>query len=258
MNALRESGGFSFGLDFSIERCYTIRHMNKMIKNLVGTSTLLGILFFATGIHAAFSPSILSATALPETKNPTSINVTSFINTNGSDVTAWFEYGTSVDLVNHYETEHVFKLTNDSTVTFNQTISNLTPNVTYFFRAVVNNGQNTAKGQTFWSRIEAPEENINVSTTNTNQNSVSNNTDKITNTDYTYDNAKLAATALFALDFKSYAIFNYIALIILIVVLLILFRKLRMDYTYYNNKKQTNHSTITTQTEEESTKTESH
>ncbi len=69
------------------------------------------------------------------------------INPDGSPTTAWFEYNTSSTLAGTpSETVHTSQGTASVVSSLIQNITGLTPNTTYYFRAVANNSYGTVKG----------------------------------------------------------------------------------------------------------------
>ena len=61
--------------------------------------------------------------------------------------TTWFQYGTASGLWTYSETAHLYQGTSSySNFPFYQSLNNLSPNTTYYFRAVSSDGSNTIKG----------------------------------------------------------------------------------------------------------------
>lgn len=85
------------------------------------------------------------------TNNATNLSQTSaalngYVNPNGTtDTTRWFEWGTSSSNLNNQTTHYTHGTTADG---FSTSIWNLAPNTTYYFRAVAQNSQGNAQGQT--------------------------------------------------------------------------------------------------------------
>ena len=71
------------------------------------------------------------------------------IDPNGRATTAWFEYGSSSNLSTYNETIHVNQGSADSASALAQSISNLSANTIYYFRAVANNTYGTKKGSIY-------------------------------------------------------------------------------------------------------------
>ncbi|MFZ2205190.1 MAG: IPT/TIG domain-containing protein [Minisyncoccia bacterium] len=71
------------------------------------------------------------------------------INPNGYTATSWFEYGTSNTLANFSETSHISQGSANSYSALAQSITNLAPNTTYYFRAAANNSYGTRQGNIF-------------------------------------------------------------------------------------------------------------
>jgi hypothetical protein len=79
--------------------------------------------------------------------NGTSATLNGTIDPNNHSTTGWFEYGTSSTLSSSTETTHVDMGSDGSPVELTQNISGLTPNTTYYFRAVGKNSSGTDRGE---------------------------------------------------------------------------------------------------------------
>ena len=90
------------------------------------------------------------ATVVTETASNTtgtSAILNGTVDPNGYTTTSWFEYGTSSGNLSS-STAHIAQGSGTSTLDFAQSISGLTPNTTYYFRAVANNQYGTRTGTT--------------------------------------------------------------------------------------------------------------
>jgi hypothetical protein len=88
------------------------------------------------------------------TNNPTNVTGNSIvlngsINNNNYSSTAYFEYGTNSNLNSYQETNRVNLLPAYGDNNFSQTIYNLNPNTTYYYRIVGTNSNNSAKGSIY-------------------------------------------------------------------------------------------------------------
>ena len=90
---------------------------------------------------------VVTQNATNITANSTILNGT--IDPNGSNTTAWFEYGTSSNLSSVSETVHVNQGSGTNASALAQSISGLAPSTTYYFRAVANNTYGTVKGNIY-------------------------------------------------------------------------------------------------------------
>lgn len=79
--------------------------------------------------------------------NQTSAVLNASVNPGGMQTTAWFEYGTNPNLSTWTETQHESVGAYDYARTFSQTVYNLQPYTTYYFRVATNNGYNTYRAQ---------------------------------------------------------------------------------------------------------------
>jgi hypothetical protein len=108
------------------------------------------------GSSTTNSPTVVTKSASNVTLVSAVLNGT--VDPNNHSTTAWFEYGTSSNLSDAVATSHISEGSSNSAVTFAQTISGLTANKTYYFRAVANNTDGTTKGNILSFKIgeEAP------------------------------------------------------------------------------------------------------
>ncbi|HBK72131.1 MAG TPA: hypothetical protein DDZ39_10845, partial [Flavobacteriaceae bacterium] len=108
---------------------------------------------FFFGILDAFanqSPSVTTHSANSITFNSARLN--GFFDPHSSHTSAWFEWGTSAAGLENSTT----KTTGTSARQFNRTITGLSANTTYFFRAVAQNTHGTEEGQIRSFRTLAP------------------------------------------------------------------------------------------------------
>jgi len=90
------------------------------------------------------SPTVTTNTATSITTNGAVLN--GDVNPNGNATDAWFEYGTDPALSSFTPTAHVPKGSGSTTLSFNASISGLTPWRTYYYRAAASNSGGTEKG----------------------------------------------------------------------------------------------------------------
>ncbi len=88
---------------------------------------------------------IVFAGVKAEAQSVTSAVLNASVNPGGTRTTAWFEYGTNPNLNTWTETEHQLVGTFNYAKSFSQTVYNLQPYTTYYFRVVTNNGYSTYK-----------------------------------------------------------------------------------------------------------------
>ena len=89
------------------------------------------------------------STNIPENITKTSANLKGSINPNGSPSTAWFEYGTSSSFQTTETTPQLSAGAANTFLSFSQTINNLSPNTTYYLRAVGRNSAGTVNGNVY-------------------------------------------------------------------------------------------------------------
>ena len=184
------------------------------------------------------------------------------INPNNQTTTAWFEYGTSYNLATFSDTSHVYFGNFNYPSIFSQNITNLSPNTTYYFRAVANNYAGTIRGGIF---SFATSGSTNVASnytsgysngTNSNntvtrtiyQNTDTNNSsgnvypNPTTTTDTNYfDNNNLGANAIFGFtNFLPKTFLGWLVFLILILLIIIIGRKLYEDYSYQKSRNKVN------------------
>ena len=90
------------------------------------------------------SPTVTTNTATSITTNGAVL--TGDVNPNGNATDAWFEYGTDPSLSSFTSTARVPKGSGTTTLSFNASISGLTPWRTYYYRAAASNSGGTEKG----------------------------------------------------------------------------------------------------------------
>ncbi|MHB1118269.1 MAG: phage tail protein [Minisyncoccota bacterium] len=100
------------------------------------SATLVALLGIFTGVHTAFAESVATSC--------TSATFSGSVAPNGSLTEVWFEWGTTNSLGN--ATLHQVFTTNSN---FTQVVPGLTPNTTYYYRAIASNVAGTAQGSTF-------------------------------------------------------------------------------------------------------------
>lgn len=89
-------------------------------------------------------PSVTTKSATDVAGSTATLN--GLLDLNGYVGTAWFEYGTSSSLSTYNHTDHLPYNSSSSNISFDQTIDDLTPNTTYYFRAAGSNSYGTDKG----------------------------------------------------------------------------------------------------------------
>jgi len=137
---------------------------------------------WATQGHVVFRALIGSANANQTQVNPpivhtttagnislNSANLNATVNSNGSDTSAWFEYGTSTgSLSNTSSSQNIGGGTANLNVS--SSVSGLSPNTTYYFRAVAQNQAGTSYGSvlSFTTGYSGGNTNINLPIVSTN------------------------------------------------------------------------------------------
>ena len=86
-------------------------------------------------------PSIITTSAKNITSNSATLN--GVFNSNGSNTNTWFEYSTDSSLVGSSSTFSINQSASNGNIS--ETISGLSPNTTYYFRAVAKNSAGTKK-----------------------------------------------------------------------------------------------------------------
>ncbi|MBP6926369.1 MAG: DUF11 domain-containing protein [Candidatus Pacebacteria bacterium] len=108
--------------------------MQKMIKTISGIVTLLILGAFPITSFAASAPTITTLSA--GTPTATTVTVTGYFNANGATTSTWIMFGTSASSL----TQSVNPVNRGTgSGTFTHTLSGLTPNTTYYFKAVGSN-----------------------------------------------------------------------------------------------------------------------
>lgn len=160
-----------------------------------------------------------------------------FTNPYRTNAQGYFEWGPTKSFGNMTE---MVQLGTNYTEPFSGVLSNLTPNTTYYFRAiVVQNGQTYRGGtrsfQTYSSTITNPVINQNPTVT-TNQSQIFNNNQVITPSVTTKNsNALLEANAIFGANFLPNNIFGWIMLLIIILAIIWAFRKISQNTSVKTN-----------------------
>lgn len=114
--------------------------LNKF-KNLIFVVLFFSVIF-------SFSTKTINAqiTNVNSTFGTTEAVLNATITPNGYSTIGWFEYGTDNSLRNKIETERRYVGTTNNPVDFSQRVEGLTPNTTYYFRVITNNGRETIRG----------------------------------------------------------------------------------------------------------------
>ncbi|MEI8270151.1 MAG: IPT/TIG domain-containing protein, partial [bacterium] len=188
------------------------------------------------------------------------------INPNNNMTTAWFEYGTSYNLGTYSDTNHDYFGSGGSYSILSQSALNLSPNTTYYFRAVANNYAGTIRGSIFSfttginvinnivngnktvTRIIYQDTNTdNIYTDTTNNNSPNEaNTGNQTSINNDYFNGKdLGASALFgSTNILPKTFIGWLIFLILIFIIIIIGRKLYDDYSYQKKRRKVDANNI--------------
>lgn len=109
--------------------------MKNILKNLIILGAMVLFVVSANVTNA-------QTTVIP---GATEAILNASINPNGTATSAWFEYGTDMNMVYFSETPHVYVGSVFGEVPFSQKITGLSASNVYFYRAVANNGT-IAKG----------------------------------------------------------------------------------------------------------------
>lgn len=203
--------------------------MNKIFK------TILPVFIFVLSFSVAQAqyPNIDSINV---DISPTSANLKAQINPNGYVSTAWFEYGTNSNLNTYAQTEHVALTNTNNSLSISRTITGLTPNTTYYFRVVTDNGRNTLKGSIAYF-VTSPQTQTYTNTTYTNQtntNTYQNNTYRnqtastiySTNNSYSY---RSTGNVLFGNGFLPNNIFGWFILILVVIAIIVVVRRIARE-----------------------------
>ncbi|MCX6747454.1 MAG: hypothetical protein NTW98_00695 [Candidatus Nomurabacteria bacterium] len=217
--------------------------MKNILKNLIILGAM--VLFVASA-----NVTNAQTTVIP---GATEAILNASINPNGTATSAWFEYGTDMNMVYFSETPHVYVGSVFGEVPFSQKITGLSASNVYFYRAVANNGT-IAKGSimsfTTVTNNNATDSS-NVTSVNTNYNpqgpSVTTNqgqlignqnysnsmypNNTLNNTTITTDTA-LTANSLFGANFLPNNIFGWLLLLLVILAVVWAVRKLAQPTTY--------------------------
>ncbi len=102
---------------------------------------------FVTGQGSVGTGLPIVSTQSASTIGQTYATLNGSINPNNSSANAWFEWGTSQSFGN--STPQQFIGSGSFTTNFTYSISSLSPNTTYYYRAVSSNGQGTTYGSTY-------------------------------------------------------------------------------------------------------------
>jgi uncharacterized repeat protein (TIGR01451 family) len=90
-------------------------------------------------------PTVVTVSSTNITGTSATLNGT--VDPNDHTTNAWFEYGTSSTLSTNHETIHTTAGSGNSAVDFNQGITGLAQNTTYYFRIVAENNHGTKRGE---------------------------------------------------------------------------------------------------------------
>jgi len=100
------------------------------------------------GGYSYYNPSVTTESATSISNSSATLN--GLVNPRGySSTTAWFEYGTSSNLAVYSSTNPLSEGSANVDLSLVQSITNLAPNTTYYFRAVASNSYSTIKGSIF-------------------------------------------------------------------------------------------------------------
>jgi len=209
--------------------------MDGLIKRSAVVFLIFSFFAVLNNTAEAVFPAIIYIKGTPSTD---SIVVEASINGNNSQGTAWVEYSTDSNLVNHKETNHVIidPTYNENFVFMNMV--NLNPNTLYYLRVVTNNEGNI----TIRSNIVAiqtlaiynpPQNQVASQSTNTtpaiNNNTSNTNTNQNTNETQSTNTSGLGANVLFSQKFFPNTIPNWIAFIAILAIITVLIRKVYLD-----------------------------
>jgi len=119
----------------------TTYYFRAVAQNNYGTAYGSILSFTTTGnVGSAPSVSTNSATSISQT----SATLNGSVNPNGASTNAWFEYGTTYSLGSQTSSQSVGSGTSNTST--NYSVSGLSNNTTYYFRAVAQNNYGTAYG----------------------------------------------------------------------------------------------------------------
>lgn len=130
--------------------------MNKYIKKIIISSLVVLSLVLIPNANAQ---TVVST-------NTDQITLNASVNPGGVATNAWFEYGTDSSLNYHETTPHVYIGNGTQEVPFSQKLTGLTSGVTYYYRAAINNGITTQKGEIYSFSAQNTVNNINTVNTN--------------------------------------------------------------------------------------------
>lgn len=103
-------------------------------------STLVSMALLSTAYAAELAVSTQNASSI----SPTSAVLNSMVDVTGSAASVWFEYGTSSDLLVNYTPIQMVGL-NFTPQSFSRTLTNLSANTTYYFRAAVQSASSSSE-----------------------------------------------------------------------------------------------------------------
>jgi hypothetical protein len=205
------------------------------------------------GGYVVRTPSVITNNATGILKNSAVLNGS--INPNRGTTTTWFEYGTSSILSSYNQTSHIAFGNGNSSSNFSQGIIGLSPNTTYYFRAVANNSSGTVRGNIF-SFTTSKASNVIIKNNiggdiepiyeNNNSYEVDNTTldnQPIANNDY-FDSKNLGASAVWGFtNILPKTFIGWLIFLILILILIIIIRELYEDHSSRKarNKVNANH-----------------
>ncbi|MDQ3075522.1 MAG: hypothetical protein M3Q34_00100 [bacterium] len=161
--------------------------MKNTIKNLIILGALAGFVFATGSANAQYN---YNNTVIP---GATEAILNASINPNGTATSAWFEYGTDVNMNYFSETPHTYVGSYVGEIPFSYKVLGLNPNNVYYYRAVASNGT-VAKGETL-SFTTTNNNNLTTSyVNNTTSNTSNSNTGYTNNVPTNYNNTNTTNT----------------------------------------------------------------
>jgi len=169
--------------------------------------------------------------------NTNEVKLESFINPEVVTTTGWFEYTTDPYFNNWSETEHKVIGSGYFKMPLRETLQNLEPGRTYYYRLAFDNGESTTKGPISTFPTQAVYANTN-STNNSTSGSSSNlgpNAISATNQNYIYADGKSlvtyqnAANSLLAGSFLPQGMSGWLIVILLVLGIVSIVKKISKD-----------------------------